>query len=109
MTLYSYCLMYDSGAAPNPYWGVCTLAICKPKIRSTAIEADWIVGLGSVNSPIRNISNCVVYAMKVTKVLSMKEYDSHCREHLPGKIPNLTHKDFRCRVGDCIYDFSYGP
>jgi hypothetical protein len=85
---------------------MCTLAICKPKIRRTARVDDWIVGLGSANSPIGNISNFVVYAMKVTKVLSMEEYDTYCRENLPEKIPDLANKDFRRRVGDCIYDFN---
>lgn len=32
-TLYTYCIPYDDGAAPNPYWGICTLVICKPVIR----------------------------------------------------------------------------
>lgn len=106
MPLYSYCLRYDDGAAPNPYRGVCTLVICKPAIRRTAKAGDWIVGLGSANSPVGNISNCVVYAMKVTKVLSMEDYDIHCRMSLREKIPDLAHEDYRRRVGDCIYDFT---
>ena len=40
--LYSYCLPYDDGAAPNPFWGTCTLVICKPAIRRTARVGDWI-------------------------------------------------------------------
>ncbi|MCK5055126.1 MAG: hypothetical protein KAT34_00605 [Candidatus Aminicenantes bacterium] len=106
MKLYTYCLRYDDGAAPNPYWGMCSLAICKPVIRRTAGIGDWIVGFGSTTSPIGYISNCVVYAMKVTKVLSMSDYDKFCQEHLPGKIPDLKSSDFRLRVGDCIYDFA---
>jgi len=107
MTLYSYCLRYDDGAAPNPYWNVCSLVICKPAIRRVAQENDWIVGLGSVHSPIGDISSSVVYGMKVTKGLSMRDYDRFCREELTQKIPDLRHPDFRRRVGDCIYyDFS---
>ena len=106
MTLYSYCLRYDDGAAPNPYWGICTLSICKPKIRRTAQEGDWVVGLGSKHSPVGDISTQVVYAMKVTKILSIKEYDNHCRVSLGGKIPDWTNSDFRKKKGDCIYDFS---
>jgi len=45
-TLYTYCIPYDDGAAPNPYWGICTLVICKPVIRRTAEVGDWIVGTG---------------------------------------------------------------
>jgi hypothetical protein len=108
MTLYSYCLRYDDGAAPNPYHGVCTLAICKPAIRRVAKPGDWIVGLGGSHSPIGDISGYVVYAMQVTKRLSLREYDSFCRHHLRGKIPRWTSHDFIQRVGDCIYDFSRG-
>jgi hypothetical protein len=44
--------------------------------------------------------------MKVTKTLSMKEYDNFCKRSLTKKIPDWTSLDFRRRVGDCIYDFS---
>ena len=108
MTLYSYCLRYDDGAAPNPYWGKCTLVICKPAIRRTAQVGDWVIGLGSAHSVIGDISGSVVYAMRVTERLSMKEYDEYCQEHLSEKLPDWRHKDFRRRVGDCIYDYSKG-
>ncbi|MCI0558416.1 MAG: hypothetical protein MN733_07965 [Nitrososphaera sp.] len=108
MKLYSYCLRYDDGAAPNPFWGICTLVICKPKIRGTAKVGDWVVGLGSTNSPIGDISDHVVYAMKVTKKVTMQEYDRLCQEQYPKKIPNWRSKDYRRRVGDCIYDYTSG-
>jgi Nucleotide modification associated domain 2 len=109
MTLFSYCLRFDDGAAPNPYWGVCTLAICKPAIRRMARKSDWVLGLGSKNAPrLGNISGDMVYAMKVTRVMPMQEYDEFCRESLPGKIPDWASSDFRRRVGDCIYDFESG-
>jgi hypothetical protein len=106
MTLYSYCVRYDTGAAPNPFWGVCTLVICKPAIRRVAQPGDWIVGLGSSKSPIGDIAGQVVYAMQVTRRMTMAEYDEFCRVHLPEKIPDWRSDDFRRRVGDCIYDFS---
>lgn len=49
MRLFSYCIPVDDGAAPNPFWGVCTLTICKSKIRRVAEIGDWVVGVGSVN------------------------------------------------------------
>ncbi len=107
MILYSYCLRYDDGAAPNPYWGICTLAICKPAIRRKAKVGDWVVGLGSKHSPMGDIACRVVYTMKVTKVLSMAEYDNYCRKSLPEKIPDWNNSDFRRRVGDSIYDYSH--
>lgn len=33
MLVYEYVMTYDTGFAPNPFYGVCTLACCKPKIR----------------------------------------------------------------------------
>jgi len=108
MKLYSYCLRYDTGAAPNPFWGICTLAICKPQIRKTAEKKDWIIGLGSSHSPIGDTSDCVVYAMQVTDKKTMREYDDYCRTYSPDKIPDWQNRDYRRHVGDCIYDYSHG-
>lgn len=108
MKLYTYCLRYDTGAAPNPFWGVCTLAICKPAIRRTAEVGDWIVGIGSKSSPSGDISGHVVYAMWITKKLTMKEYDEYCRLQLPQKIPNLRGRYSDTWLGDCLYDYSQG-
>jgi hypothetical protein len=111
MTLYTYCLRWDDGAAPNPFWGICTLAICKPAIRRKAKVTDWVVGIGSRNSPLRpnrDVSGHVVYAMKVTNVMSMPDYDKFCRKHLTGKIPHWGSRSFRRRMGDCIYDYAAG-
>lgn len=105
-TLYSYCISFDAGSAPNPFWGTCTLAICKPVIRRTARVGDWIVGTGSMEY---GFANKVVYAMEVTQVLSMQEYDTFCKEHLTQKLPNFKGRSYKERVGDCIYDFSETP
>jgi hypothetical protein len=105
MKLYSYCLRYDGGAAPNPFWGTCTLVICKPAIRRTAVIGDWIVGLGSANSPIGDVSGLVIYAMKVTGKLTLREYDQFCQTYLPKKIPQWQSLDERLRMGDCIYQY----
>ena len=45
--IYSYVLRYDDGAAPNPFWDLCTLTICKPGIRKGALVGDWVLGTGS--------------------------------------------------------------
>lgn len=104
--LFSYCIPVDDGAAPNPFWGVCTLNICKPTIRRTAEVGDWILGTGSRQF---GFENKVVYAMEVTQKMTMQEYDSFCRTELPKKIPNWRGKTYKDRVGDCIYDFSVEP
>ncbi len=107
--LFSYCIPIDDGAAPNPFWGLCTLVICKPAIRRTAQVGDWIVGTGSVNAPIGNASGKIVYAMRVTQKLTMRDYDEFVRSYAPNKIPRWRDKDGRCRLGDAIYDFSFDP
>jgi hypothetical protein len=38
--LFSYTVRVDDGAAPNPFRGLCTLAICKPAIRRGAGRLD---------------------------------------------------------------------
>jgi hypothetical protein len=105
-TLFSYCIPYDDGAAPNPFWGLCTLAICKPRIRQSANVGDWVVGTGSVNSPVGNVSGKVVYAMRVTQKMTMANYDRFTQSKLSRKIPLMTSADPRRRSGDSIYDFS---
>lgn len=107
--LYSYCIPVDDGAAPNPFWGICTLVICKPVIRRTAEVGDWIVGTGSVKSPVGDIGGRVVYAMRVSRKMTMQEYDQYTQEHLPNKIPDWNHRDIRRHLGDSIYDFSTDP
>src|SRR5882762_6472831 len=45
--LYSYVVARDFGFAPNPFYGFCTLATCKPRIRAHACVGDWVLGTGS--------------------------------------------------------------
>jgi len=44
-----------------PYWGKCTLVICKLRIRSVARNGDWVVGLGGNNVNGTDYSGKVVY------------------------------------------------
>jgi len=111
--LYSYIIKHDGGAAPNPFWGLCTLTICKPTIRRTARIGDWVIGTGSKNSKlndnkIHDLSDSIVYAMKITDIKSISDYDSFCNKQLKDKIPKWFARDWRKRMGDCIYDFSTG-
>ncbi len=109
--IYSYVLPYDCGAAPNPLWGICTLTICKPVIRSNASLNDWVIGTGSVNaecskSKYQDFSGKLIYAMKITDIKSLQQYDEFCKISLPNKIPNWQSTDWQFRMGDCIYDYS---
>jgi len=106
MRLFSYCIPVDDGAAPNPFWGTCTLTICKPVIRRVAEIGDWIIATGSKNSPIGDISKKVVYIMEVTNKLTLRDYDKYCEKNLPGKIPDIRNNDYQRKAGDCIYHYS---
>lgn len=107
MTLYSYTVRVDDGAAPNPFRGLCTLAICKPGIRRTARKGDWIAGLGSKNPQGgTDLSGKLVYAMQVREVVSMADYDRLAPSRWPHRLPSVTSADLSERLGDCIYDFS---
>ena len=85
MRLFSYILTHDTGFAPNPFHGYCTLATCKPRIRSTAQVGDWVIGTGGRSMQIRskrtNRSGFLIYAMKVTEVKTFEEYWSDPRFH----------------------------
>jgi hypothetical protein len=112
--LYSYCIPVDDGAAPNPYWGLCTLAICKPRIRSTAKVGDWVAGTGAKFARLgdggsKDMSGKLVYAMKVTRKVTMAEYDELTKRELPNKVPAWGDAEYRRRLGDSIYDFSRDP
>src|SRR5437867_9415218 len=87
--LFTYRLRYDDGAAPNPFGGVCTLVICKPRIRKVAQLGDWVVGTGAVTSGLRDAAHRLVYAMKVTNWMTMDAYDRHTKRHSPIKVPDL--------------------
>ena len=106
--LFSYTVRYDDGAGPNPFRGMCTLAICKPVIRLKAVVGDWVVGLGSAHSPSGDLRGRMVYAMRVDQVISLRDYDRLAPEYWASRIPNLTSPVIADRLGDCIYDFSTG-
>ncbi len=106
--LFTYTIRIDDGAAPNPFHGMCSLAICKPRIRSTAKEGDWVAGLGSKFAQSGDLSQRLVYAMRVDEVLSLEAYDRQAPARWPHRIPNTGSADLSERLGDCIHDFSQG-
>lgn len=106
--LFSYTIPVDDGAAPNPFHGMCSLAICKPGIRRVAQQGDWVAGLGSKNASSGDLSGRLVYAMKVTDVVSQADYDHLANANWPHRIPDVVSRDLADRLGDCIYDFSTG-
>lgn len=97
--LYSYVVRYDSGFAPNPFYGHCTLATCKPGIRESAIPGDWIVGTGSAAKKIGR-GNHIVHAMHVSEVVDFRSYWADGRFY--RKRP-MRHGSRRQSCGDNIY------
>lgn len=71
--LFSYVVRYDSGFAPNPFFGFCTLATCKPTIRKAAVIGDWIIGTGS-SAKKTNRGNRLVHAMKICDAIDFRAY-----------------------------------
>ncbi|WP_291321662.1 hypothetical protein [Desulfonatronospira sp.] len=96
MKLYSYIVTHDTGFSPNPFWGCCTLADCKPTIRRTAEVGAWIVGL----SPKAN-GNRKVFAMEVDEILDYSSYHSDGR--FANKIPDYSRGEVVWKAGDNIY------
>jgi hypothetical protein len=97
MRLYTYKIVVDQGAAPNPFHGSCTLAICKPVIRRMAKPGDWVVGIGSkqLGHPDK-----VIYAMQVERSLPIADYYNA----YPEKRPDWSSGIFERQVGDAIYN-----
>lgn len=79
--IYRYVVRYDTGTAPRPFDGVCSLAICKPMIRAAANVGDWIIGFRSRHP------GEVLYAMQVTERLTLGDYwlDARFAGRRPGQ------------------------
>ncbi len=102
MALHSYIVARDYGFAPNPFYGFCTLATCKPIIRRMAQVGDWIVGTGSKQ---HGREGHIVFAMRVTEVLTFNEYWGDPRFFLKRPILSGSKKQ---AFGDNIYHHNPG-
>lgn len=95
MKLYSYVVDHDTGLAPNPYSGVCTLCQCKYRkpshkqrnIVELAKKGDWVVGTGGVDKQKSSGHGTLIYAMRVDKKLPRIEYHESAR--YAGRGDNL--------------------
>ena len=86
--LFSYKLTHDTGFAPNPFFGVCTLATCKPRIRESKRVGDWIAGFTSKRLGGDEVgSERLVYLMQIAEKLPFERYHSDPR--FVAKIPVL--------------------
>lgn len=97
MRLFSYIVTHDTGFSPNPFFGYCTLACCKPQIRRSAKPGDWVVGL----TP-KSRGNDLLYAMKVEEKLTFEEYWNDPR--FEAKKPRAHSERLVELAGDNIYE-----
>lgn len=95
MNLFSYIVKSDSGFAPNPFWGYCTLSCCKPAIRRVADIGDFVVGL----TP-KAKGHKIVYVMRITDKLTFAEYWKHQAHR--QKRPRIN-GNCKSQCGDNIY------
>ncbi|SDY97776.1 hypothetical protein SAMN05518854_103132 [Variovorax sp. YR266] len=97
MRIFSYKLVRDFGFAPNPFGDYCTLATCKPQVRSAAKVGDIVVGCGSA---ALNLENRVIFAMRVDEKQTFQQYWSDPR--FASRKPHFE-ASVRHAYGDNIY------
>jgi hypothetical protein len=85
------------GFAPNPFFGVCSLAACKPVIRKNAQIGDVIIGTGAAK---RKLTGHLIYWMKVSETADFDEY-WRSKKHV-FKRPDMS-GSLKRRFGDNIY------
>lgn len=95
--LYRYVIDHDKGFAPNPFFGVCTLACCKPDIRKHAVLGDMIVGFGPKKY---GLGGRIIYWMTVSEIIDFETNWNDPRYH--KKRPQMGGSLSLC-FGDNIY------
>lgn len=98
MRLLTYIIARDFGFAPNPFYGYCTLATCKPQIRSSASIGDWVVGTGAKGG--YNLVGYLIYAMKVDEAM---DFDSYWNDHRFLSKRPVMNGSLKQLYGDNIY------
>lgn len=101
MTVYSYVIKRDYGFAPNPYFGFCSLATCKPSIRNNAKVGDWVIANGKSTSKCRD---SLIYCMQVSKVITYNDY--WFGEEFSCKKPDMN-SSLKKMFGDNIYHYDH--
>jgi len=96
MRLCTYVVVHDTGFAPNPFGGYCTLAACTPNRQGLKLRlGDWLVGHSTIARGQR-----LVYAMRISEVLDFDDYYHDPR--FASKKPVLS-GTWREACGDNIY------
>src|SRR3954453_14563373 len=96
MALFSYVVRWDHGFAPNPFYGICSLATCKPGLRKKATLGDWVLGTGPSK---RGLAGRAVFLMQFDESIT---FDAYWRDpRFLAKRPVLS-GSFKARFGDNI-------
>ena len=94
---YTCVVRFDTGLAPNPFWGVCTLAVCTPNHQGSRVRCgDRIAGFLSKDRGHR-----FLFAMEVDEVLGLDAY--HRDPRFEEKKPVLR-GTWQQRCGDNFYN-----
>ena len=96
--LYTYAITRDFGFAPNPFHGICTLATCKPRIRSAAKVGDLVLGIGG--RALKPVSRKCIFLMKISEKISFQDYWNDSRFSLKKPSRNGSRVQM---LGDNIY------
>jgi hypothetical protein len=84
--IYVYKMVADNGGAPCVWRGLLSLAICKPMIRKSALEGDFILGFGGKS----RYKETLIYIAKVTAKPNPGEY---YRESKYAKRPDCIYRE----------------
>jgi hypothetical protein len=105
LRLFSYVVEHDTGFAPNPDHGYCTLAHCKYKKRGKrrnliemAQHDNWVAGTGGADPKKSAGHGKLIYLMRITERMSLEKYwnDPRFREKRPSlnqKFPGDNKRD----------------
>ena len=94
--LCTYVVREDTGLAPNPFWGFCTLAVCTPNHQGIRLSVnDWIAGFLAKERGHR-----FLYAMEISEILDLNDYFRDRR--FAAKRPNLR-GSWQEQCGDNFY------
>ncbi len=97
--LYSYKMSHDDKFAPNPFYGVLTLATCMNKLRYNTKVGNWVAGWTSrktaTSTPVGE--ERLIYLARVTDKIPIADY----WDKYPQKRPS--NADETARHGDNIY------
>lgn len=87
MNVFCYKMSWNTGFAPNPFFGVLALATCKPSIRRMAQLGDWIAGFTTkrLNPNQKAGEEKLIYLARVTERLTFAEYWQKYPMKRPGK------------------------